>query len=305
MFLISDLWVLLALASGIVGVTVDTLRKQILTTSTSDGWVVIFRTFLYVVPCAFLWWLTTDARINVVHWPFFICGLIACVLCEVIAQWHFQRAIKELPLSFCRPLMEMTVIVMIPLSALLLHMPLQLEMISAIALFMVGAVIIQSDGANAWLKNIAISIKQPAVKSIGYVVMFWSMTTVLQKLCLQYASPQFFTLCIAIGLVIGVYAILRKSGIGFADACGGVFEPRYCIVGACMTLGIGLQYSALASLSAHPSSVVILKRTAQFLYMLVDKKAFALAITPARILGNVLIFLGVLLIAVLQIGPKV
>ena len=295
-------WILLAFCSGIFGIAVDGLRKQILITSSSDGWSILFRTFIYVLPCAVLWWLTTDAKIAVSNVPLFTLGLVVGVICELIAQWHFQLAIKELPLSFCRPLMEMTVIVMIPLSFIFLHMPLRLDVTGGIIVFILGVCVMSTEGTEEWMSNIQQSFRIPEIKSIGFVVIFWSLTTVLQKFCMQYASPQVFTLFLALGLVVGTYAILHRNHVSLKNAIG-TFDWRYFFSGVFTTIMAGMQFSALSSPSAHPSIVIVLKRIAQFFYLLVDKKAFNLAITPQRVIGNVLIFAGIAIIGFITLLP--
>lgn len=287
----------LALVSGISGVAVDVLRKSILTTSSDHEWVVMFRLFVCVLPFVLIWWILTGMHHSVKNVPIFCIALGVGIVCEIIAQWHYQVAVKALPLSVCRPMMEMTMIGMIPLSYLFLNMPINLHSFGAIAVFLLGIFVINSEGEGSWMQNIIQSFKQKESGSIAWVIVFWSMTTVLQKVCLQYTDAPFFTLCLSIGLILGMIPMLYRNGISMREALKNSLDKRYILCGLLTAAMAGLQFTALSYPSAHPSIVIVLKRTAQLLYVVADKLKFRTHITKTRVIGNLLAFAGIIMIA--------
>ena len=297
MFISFQFWMLLALGSGIGSLAVDAMRKSILITSSDHEWVVMFRLFSYVLPFVFVWWLISGKQYSVSNIPLFGIALIVGIICEIIAQRHYQIAVKAMPLSVCRPMMEMTMIVMIPLSYILLKMPINLHSFGAIIVFLIGIFVINSEGEGSWVENILKSLRNENIRSIGWVVLFWSMTTVLQKVCLQYTNPPFFTLCLSIGLLLGMIPLLYRNGITVRDIVGSRFDGRYLVSGLVTATMAGLQFSALSYPGAHPSVVIILKRASQLAFMVIDQRVFRIRITFTRVLGNLLAFAGIVLIA--------
>lgn len=297
MFISVQFWMLLALGSGLCGIAVDVLRKSILTTSVDNQLVIMFRFFACAVPFAVIWWLIAGRDSSVSNPIIFWCALLVGIVCEIIAQRHYQIAVKALPLAVCRPMMEMTMIVMIPLSYLLLKMPINLHSLGAILIFLCGILIINSEGEASWIQNIWQRLRSTEMRSIGFVVLFWSMTTVLQKVCLVYTNPAFFTLCLLLGLIIGIVPLLCINSISWKEVVGKELDIRYLVGGALSTLMAGLQFTSLSHPDAHPSIVIVLKRTAQLLYVFIDQSFFQTRITFARVLGNLLAFAGVVVIA--------
>jgi drug/metabolite transporter (DMT)-like permease len=284
--------IFLSLGCGLAYSASDYFRKS--ATADCSTNMVLFYFIAGQLPILITWaWLSGDTRVASSYW---LPG-IADVVIGLLANAMFIFAVKRSPLSLMIPLLALVPVVTAITSALALQELLSPSQMVGTVLIVLGLMVLYNPpgyGLNLFATWRAFR-KEPGVGPMMITVVGWSVTAVLDKLCLQATS-------LPMHAMIQVGSICALTGVWIVMTTGvaGLIPPkraRWTLVGAALaaTAGYTLQ---LASYQATLLAIAEgLKRVTSILSSLVvGRLMFNEPLNASKVVGIGILIIGVPLI---------
>ncbi len=281
--------ILICLISGIFWAMFDLTRKLTLKHIDPKTLLMIFS--LVQIFFFFLW--SIKGNIFIYLYSYFLPGLILITL-GIFSALLFLKSIKESELSLTIPLLSFSPFFSSIFSSIFLKEELSLVQYTGIFGIILGTLILYSKGLE--LKKLLKSFKtisnNKSAKFMILVSVCWSLTPVLDKICLQHSSinihgliQSFFTFVILYFLSSNKQKqknIFKNYRIIFITT----------IIGTVATI---TQFYAIL-LNFVPIMESIKRATGQFSAIILGKLFFNEKVTKQKIIGIILISIGVNLI---------
>jgi len=217
----------------------------------------------------------------------------ATVLLNVAANLLFLRAVQVSPLSATIPFLSFTPAFSTALSAVVLGERPGREDLVGIALIVVGALLVNTHWDSR--SGSAALLHEPGSVLMTGVALIWSLTAVLDKRALAFASVPVHASIQCAGVALVLLVVLAARGRLSRLAC--VVPVRGRLALALVAAGIGLGFQFLALRLTLVGIMEALKRSIGMLFAVgVGRLAFHEPLTPGKITGVVLMSAGVALI---------
>ncbi|MCB9742902.1 MAG: DMT family transporter [Alphaproteobacteria bacterium] len=203
-------------------------------------------------------WAAWEGRLQVSA-GYWLPGLLD-VACNLVAQVLFVTAVRASPLSRVVPMLAFTPVFAIATGALVLgERPTPWQGLGVLGVVL-GAMILQlrRDDLSDPARFLGAWVREPGVPMMLGVAALWSLTMVLDKLCLTQASVPSHALLHVAGMATGILLLLagrgRLSALGAARAHWRPYLAAILVVG----LATASQYFAIRTMLV--SEVEAIKR---------------------------------------------
>lgn len=229
--------------------------------------------------------------ISPAFWP----ALAVNVMLFVLSFYLYVSALHHGELSLTYPLLSLTPIFMVPVEWLLLGDVPGPVGLGGILLVVAGVYLLNfSDRRKGLLEPLAAVGRDPGARRMLGVVLIWAVSGVVDKIAVTSAStPLYGTLLSGIVAVAFLPLVAWKGG-GLRAA----FAPgsRILLVGQGILFGLMFTFQMEALQRTLTAYVITVKRTGAVLTVLLGAALFGEARLGQRMLGTVIILLGLLLL---------
>lgn len=278
----------LCIISGISWAIFDLTRKLALNYIHPKVLLILFT--LIQIFFFLIWCLTKDFYFYFL--PYFLPGIILVII-GIFSALIFLKSIKESDLSLTIPLLSFSPLFSSLFSLFFLGE--QLNNVQYLGIFAIifGTLVLYSDNFNFFflVKSISNIRKSLSAKLMLLVSFCWSLTPVLDKICLQYSSINFhgfiqsiFTFFILFLLSINELKKLKSAKLERVKLI--LFT---ILIGTFATI---LQFYAILS-TLVPIMESIKRAMGQFSALIFGKIFFSEKITKQKVLGIIFISIGV------------
>jgi len=294
------LWCLLSLGSALFLSTTDALSKKAL--KEDDEYIVAWVRMGYALPFLLLFLpFVTFPHLDKTFW---IAIFISLPL-EIIALLLYIKAIKISPLSLTIPFLAFTPAFLVVTAYLVLGERPDWSGFIGIFLVTLGAYLLNiSEWRNGWLEPLKSLRREKGSLFMVIVAFIYSITTTLGKKAVLHSSPIGFAVIYTFILSLVLYTMVWiRSGRGLPLKKGALkYTPTlsrnglFWLIGFLYALMLACQYSAYTL--AQASYVIAVKRTSLLFSILLGGIFFKEINIRERLLGGVVMLIGVILIAV-------
>ncbi len=280
--------VLVCIISAFFWAAFDLTRKITLQKINSINLLLIFtlaQSFVFVT-----WMFFEDFSINLR--PYLLPGIILIII-GLSSALLFLRAIKQSDLSLTIPLLSLSPMFSSLFSLLFLDEQLSQTQYFAVFLIIVGTLILYSKKftINELSKSFIVIWKNSSAKLMIIVSIIWSLTPVLDKLCLKNSSVNIHGLIQSLGMVVLLIFFVKRKG----KAEIGIAKKNWKIIFLTISVGTAatiLQFYAILS-NYVPIMESIKRSIGQLSSVFLGKLFFNEKITSPKILGVMILSIGV------------
>lgn len=218
---------------------------------------------------------------------------------ELLAMWLYMLAIRDYPLHLTLPYLAFTPVFNILTGFVVLHETVSLPGLAGIILVVVGAYFLNGDqaGGRGWLLPLTRIIRNRGSIYMLIVAMIYSLTSVLGKRAMQYATPlsfgPFYFLLLGALIVAGVGC--RRPGREVIRGLFGRWRQLF-MVGGCMAVMIVTHFLAIARVEV--AYFTSLKRTSLLFGILYGFLLFKEPHPLRHLLAGALMVAGVAMIVI-------
>ena len=205
-------WLLLALACALSLATADALTKRHLSDYAAAELVVVRFSVsgLILAP-----WLLLEPLPPVP--PVFWAWVGALIPLEILAMTLYMRAIRESPLSLTLPYLALTPVLVTLTGYAVLGESVSALGVLGVVLVVAGAWLLNLDhalrgGPGAWLAPFRAVLHEPGSRLMVAVAALYSLTSVMGKGAMQYATPTSFGAFYFVVLGVATLVVFRVSG---------------------------------------------------------------------------------------------
>ena len=199
--------ILICIISAFFWAIFDLTRKLSLKKINSVNLLLIFTITQFII---FLIWIFIDNfSINLI--PYLLPGVILIFL-GLFSALLFLKAIQQSDLSLTIPLLSFSPMFSSIFSFFFLNEQLSKIQYFGVFLIIFGALILYSKKITLeeFLKSFKIILKNSSAKLMIIVSIIWSLTPVLDKLCLEHSSVNFHGLIQSLGMIILLIFLFKK-----------------------------------------------------------------------------------------------
>lgn len=255
----------------------------------SATWAQRFFSIFIILPLALI-----NHSFQPVNQTFWI-AVIASSLLNTITSLLFIKAIKDSPLSLTLPLVNMTPVFLLITSPLMLgEFPKPL-----------GLVGILSAVAGAYILNLSKSVhgifepfltigREKGSRLVLLVAFIWSITSNIQKISVQNSNPilvAFSEACIILFLLT-IILLLKKTPFRK------IYQNSFTLAPIGIASGLSIVFQMIAISMTIVPNVLAVKRTSTLFGTLWGKIFFKEKNIQERLIGTIIMILGVVLIAI-------
>ncbi len=282
---------MICIISGLFWALFDLSRKLSLNHVSPKSILIYFNIIQAVI--FFIWVIYENFSINFL--PYLFPG-ITLIIVGVFSAIFFLKAIRDSELSLTIPLLSFTPFFSTIFSYIILDEKLTLTQYIGITSIIVGTLTLYSK--NLQPTSILMSIKtirnNLSARLMFIVAIAWSITPVLDKICLKHSSINMHGLVQSIGMIFFLVILSKNQIIKFKEI------KKKTIALVTLTVIIGtiatiLQFYAIL-LNYVPIMEAVKRSIGQFCAILFGNIFFKEKITSQRILGIILLSFGVLFI---------
>lgn len=282
---------MICIISGLFWALFDLSRKLSLNHVSPKSILIYFNIIQSVI--FFIWVIYENFSINFL--PYLFPGITLIIL-GVFSAIFFLKAIRDSELSLTIPLLSFTPFFSTIFSYIILDEKLTLTQYIGITSIIVGTLTLYSK--NLQPTSILMSIKtirnNLSARLMFIVAIAWSITPVLDKICLKHSSINMHGLVQSIGMIFFLVILSKNQIIKFKEI------KKKTIALVTLTVIIGtiatiLQFYAIL-LNYVPIMEAVKRSIGQFCAILFGNIFFKEKITSQRILGIILLSFGVLFI---------
>ena len=248
--------------------------------------------FTFVQLIIFFIWIIFD-EFSIVFTNYFFPGLILIII-GVISAILFLEAINSSELSLTIPLLSFSPIFSSVFSFIFLDEKLKYIQYLGIFFILFGTLILYAKELK--LNSIFLSIKtikkNTSAKLMLLVALIWSITPVLDKICLKSSSINIHGLIQSLGMLIFLIFLLRKN---FLKQLKDIKKETLKIISFTLLVGTSatiLQFYAI-TLNFVPIMESIKRAIGQFSSVFFGKMFFREKVTSQKIIGVILLSIGV------------
>ncbi len=279
--------IVICLVSAIFWATFDLTRKLSLEKISSITLLLIFTVTQFLIFC--IWILFEDFSINLVS--YFLPGIIL-IFMGLFSALLFLKAIKKSDLSLTIPLLSLSPMFSSIFSFIFLNEQLSIIQYLGVFLIIFGTLILYSKKfrLNDILSSFKIILKNNSARLMIIVSIIWSLTPVLDKLCLANSSINIHGLIQSLGMIILLIFLFKKN----EDQAVKTKKNWKLIL---LTVSIGstatiLQFYAILT-NYVPIMESIKRSVGQLSSVFLGKFFFNEQITKSKIIGVIFLSIGV------------
>ena len=202
--------ILICIISAFFWAIFDLTRKLSLKKINSVNLLLIFTITQFII---FLIWIFIDNfSINLI--PYLLPGVILIFL-GLFSALLFLKAIQQSDLSLTIPLLSFSPMFSSIFSFFFLNEQLSKIQYFGVFLIIFGALILYSKKLTLeeFLKSFKVILKNSSAKLMIIVSIIWSLTPVLDKLCLEHSSVNFHGLIQSLGMIILLIFLFKKDKV--------------------------------------------------------------------------------------------
>ena len=202
--------ILICIISAFFWAIFDLTRKLSLKKINSVNLLLIFTITQFII---FLIWIFIDNfSINLI--PYLLPGVILIFL-GLFSALLFLKAIQQSDLSLTIPLLSFSPMFSSIFSFFFLNEQLSKIQYFGVFLIIFGALILYSKKITLeeFLKSFKIILKNSSAKLMIIVSIIWSLTPVLDKLCLEHSSINFHGFIQSLGMIILLIFLFKKDKV--------------------------------------------------------------------------------------------
>ena len=202
--------ILICIISAFFWAIFDLTRKLSLKKINSVNLLLIFTITQFII---FLIWIFIDNfSINLIS--YLLPGIILIFL-GLFSALLFLKAIQQSDLSLTIPLLSFSPMFSSIFSFFFLNEQLSKIQYFGVFLIIFGALILYSKKITLeeFLKSFKIILKNSSAKLMIIVSIIWSLTPVLDKLCLEHSSVNFHGLIQSLGMIILLIFLFKKDKV--------------------------------------------------------------------------------------------
>lgn len=279
--------IVICLVSAIFWATFDLTRKLSLEKISSITLLLIFTVTQFLIFC--IWILFEDFSINLVS--YFLPGIIL-IFMGLFSALLFLKAIKKSDLSLTIPLLSLSPMFSSIFSFIFLNEQLSIIQYLGVFLIIFGTLILYSKKfrLNDILSSFKIILKNNSARLMIIVSIIWSLTPVLDKLCLANSSINIHGLIQSLGMIILLIFLFKKN----EDQAVKTKKNWKLIL---LTVSIGstatiLQFYAILT-NYVPIMESIKRSVGQLSSVFLGKFFFNEQVTKSKIIGVIFLSIGV------------
>ena len=293
-------WFFLSLGSAIFLSTTDALSKKAL--QSDDEYVVSWVRMGYAVP--FLLLLFPFAHFSYLDKTFWI-AIVLCIPLEIVALLLYVKAIKISPLSLTIPFLALTPVFLSVTAYLVLGEKPDRSGLLGILFVTFGAYLLNiNQWQHGWLEPLKALKREKGSLLMLIVAFIYSITTTLGKKAVLHSSPVEFAIIYTFLLSVILFFVvwIRSGRESFQRKGVWPYAPirlrngLFWLIGFFYASMLACQYSAYALTQA--SYVISVKRLSLIISIIYGGIFFKEINIRERLLGGVVMLIGVLLIAV-------
>ena len=202
--------ILICIISAFFWAIFDLTRKLSLKKINSVNLLLIFTITQFII---FLIWIFIDNfSINLI--PYLLPGIIL-IFVGLFSALLFLKAIQQSDLSLTIPLLSFSPMFSSIFSFFFLNEQLSKIQYFGVFLIIFGALILYSKKLTLeeFLKSFKVILKNSSAKLMIIVSIIWSLTPVLDKLCLEHSSVNFHGLIQSLGMIILLIFLSKKDKV--------------------------------------------------------------------------------------------
>ena len=202
--------ILICIISAFFWAIFDLTRKLSLKKINSVNLLLIFTITQFII---FLIWIFIDNfSINLI--PYLLPGVILIFL-GLFSALLFLKAIQQSDLSLTIPLLSFSPMFSSIFSFFFLNEQLSKIQYFGVFLIIFGALILYSKKLTLeeFLKSFKVILKNSSAKLMIIVSIIWSLTPVLDKLCLEHSSINFHGFILSLGMIILLIFLFKKDKV--------------------------------------------------------------------------------------------
>ena len=202
--------ILICIISAFFWAIFDLTRKLSLKKINSVNLLLIFTITQFII---FLIWIFIDNfSINLI--PYLLPGIIL-IFVGLFSALLFLKAIQQSDLSLTIPLLSFSPMFSSIFSFFFLNEQLSKIQYFGVFLIIFGALILYSKKITLeeFLKSFKIILKNSSAKLMIIVSIIWSLTPVLDKLCLEHSSINFHGFIQSLGMIILLIFLFKKDKV--------------------------------------------------------------------------------------------
>ncbi len=280
--------ILICIISAFFWAAFDLTRKLTLEKISSVNLLLIFTLAQFVI--FFTWLFYEDFSINLVS--YLLPGIVLIVI-GLLSALLFLKAIKQSDLSLTIPLLSLSPMFSSLFSFFFLNEKLSNIQYLGVFLVIFGTLILYSKKItfNEIIKSFKIILTNNSAKLMIIVSIIWSLTPVLDKLCLKNSSINIHGLIQSLGMILLLILLLRKN----SDYKTVNIKKNWQLI--LLTVSIGttatiLQFYAILS-NYVPIMESIKRSIGQLSSVFLGKLFFDEKITKPKVLGVIILSIGV------------
>ncbi len=202
--------ILICIISAFFWAIFDLTRKLSLKKINSVNLLLIFTITQFII---FLIWIFIDNfSINLI--PYLLPGIIL-IFVGLFSALLFLKAIQQSDLSLTIPLLSFSPMFSSIFSFFFLNEQLSKIQYFGVFLIIFGALILYSKKLTLeeFLKSFKVILKNSSAKLMIIVSIIWSLTPVLDKLCLEHSSINFHGFIQSLGMIILLIFLFKKDKV--------------------------------------------------------------------------------------------
>ncbi len=231
--------------------------------------------------------------------PAFWLWIVVLVPFELLAMWLYMLAIRDSPLHLTLPYLAFTPVFNVLTGFVILGETVSVTGCSGILFMVVGAYFLNLEknrgGQGAWFAPFVVIIQTRGSRYMLGVAAIYSLTSVLSKRAMLYATPASFGpfyFTVLGGVVLGATLLLQPTALRTLICKG----ERLLLIGICMAVMIITHFLAIASVEV--AYFLSLKRTSLLFGIAYGALLFKEAHLGRHLIGGILMVGGVALILI-------
>lgn len=231
--------------------------------------------------------------------PVFWLWIVVLVPFELLAMWLYMLAIRDSPLHLTLPYLAFTPVFNVLTGFVILGETVSVTGFSGILLMVVGAYFLNLEknrgSQESWFAPFVVIIQTRGSRYMLGVAAIYSLTSVLSKRAMLYATPASFGpfyFTVLGGVVLGATLLLQPTALRTLICKG----ERLLLIGICMAVMIITHFLAIASVEV--AYFLSLKRTSLLFGIAYGALLFKEAHLGRHLIGGILMVGGVALILI-------
>lgn len=255
----------------------------------SVSWAQRFFSLFIILPLVFF--TNSFQQVNHTFWI----AVFATSALNTITSLLFVKAIKDSPLSLTLPIVTLTPIFLLITSPIIVgEFPKLLGVLGIISTVIGSYILNLNKRVHSPIEPLLSIVKEEGPRLMLIVAFIWSITSNIDKIAIRNSNPILFSLASTFMILFFLSIILVFKRTSFSN----IFKGSMIL--APMGLASGLSYvfqMTAISITIVPN-VITVKRTSALFGIIWGKVFFKEKNIKERLLGTVIIILGVVLVAI-------